>query len=306
MLCHQQRAAELTQPLTLSPSCARIAGAAAGVGSPSGLPNLAALLGQAGGGDGMGGAPPGMAELTNRMMQDPAMRESMVAMMSQPGMVDMLTAANPQLRGLLDAVPGVRAMLQSPEMLRTMLSPDMMRAMTGMQQRMVRWQAARTEGPHAKGNGGHYAAAAQHCVHCVPDRLRNPSNARHLPHTQAGGEGGGAAGGPPLLDPAALASMLSGAVGGGGAPGSAGGAPAGMEGLMGLLGAMQMGMGGGLGGLGAGLGMPTPVADPESTYATQIQQLTDMGFFDREANIRALQATGGNVNAAVERLLQGP
>lgn len=29
----------------------------------------------------------------------------------------------------------------------------------------------------------------------------------------------------------------------------------------------------------------------------------DMGFFDPEANIRALQATGGNVNAAVDRLL---
>lgn len=31
----------------------------------------------------------------------------------------------------------------------------------------------------------------------------------------------------------------------------------------------------------------------------------DMGFFDREANVRALQQTGGNVNAAVERLLAG-
>jgi hypothetical protein len=29
-----------------------------------------------------------------------------------------------------------------------------------------------------------------------------------------------------------------------------------------------------------------------------------MGFYDQEANIRALQATGGNVNAAVDRLLQ--
>ena len=31
--------------------------------------------------------------------------------------------------------------------------------------------------------------------------------------------------------------------------------------------------------------------------------LQDMGFFDRDANIRALHATGGNVNAAVDRLL---
>ncbi len=31
--------------------------------------------------------------------------------------------------------------------------------------------------------------------------------------------------------------------------------------------------------------------------------LQDMGFFDRQENIQALTATGGNVNAAVERLL---
>ncbi len=34
--------------------------------------------------------------------------------------------------------------------------------------------------------------------------------------------------------------------------------------------------------------------------------LQGMGFYDRQANIMALQATGGNVNAAVDRLLQGP
>eukprot|EP01026_Neomeris_dumetosa_P007652 TRINITY_DN12375_c0_g4_i1.p1 TRINITY_DN12375_c0_g4~~TRINITY_DN12375_c0_g4_i1.p1 ORF type:complete len:449 (-),score=57.37 TRINITY_DN12375_c0_g4_i1:275-1621(-) len=53
-----------------------------------------------------------------------------------------------------------------------------------------------------------------------------------------------------------------------------------------------------------GGGVP-PVQDPETVYATQLQQLQDMGFLDRAANIRALQATGGNVNAAVERLLSG-
>eukprot|EP00210_Caulerpa_lentillifera_P008454 g8066.t1 len=58
---------------------------------------------------------------------------------------------------------------------------------------------------------------------------------------------------------------------------------------------------------GGGLGSTTtpPVTDPVTTYATQLQQLQDMGFTDREANIRALQATGGNVNAAIDRILQG-
>ena len=42
---------------------------------------------------------------------------------------------------------------------------------------------------------------------------------------------------------------------------------------------------------------------PEELYATQLAQLQEMGFFDPLENIRALQATRGNVNAAVERLL---
>merc|ERR1712070_794213 len=43
----------------------------------------------------------------------------------------------------------------------------------------------------------------------------------------------------------------------------------------------------------------------ETRFASQLTQLQDMGFGDRAANIRALTLTGGNVNAAVERLLSG-
>ncbi|XP_074275769.1 ubiquitin domain-containing protein DSK2a-like [Silene latifolia] len=59
------------------------------------------------------------------------------------------------------------------------------------------------------------------------------------------------------------------------------------------------------GGLGAG-GLTTPEnsnVPPEELYATQLTQLQEMGFFDAQENIRALQATRGNVHAAVERLL---
>ena len=35
------------------------------------------------------------------------------------------------------------------------------------------------------------------------------------------------------------------------------------------------------------------------------EQLQDMGFTDTAANLRALTATQGNVNAAIERLLSG-
>lgn len=43
---------------------------------------------------------------------------------------------------------------------------------------------------------------------------------------------------------------------------------------------------------------------PEERYRSQLDQLAAMGFLNREANIQALIATFGDVNAAVERLLQ--
>ncbi|KAL7646691.1 UNVERIFIED_CONTAM: hypothetical protein RMT77_001944 [Armadillidium vulgare] len=46
--------------------------------------------------------------------------------------------------------------------------------------------------------------------------------------------------------------------------------------------------------------------NPEQLYASQLEQLTAMGFINREANLQALIATLGDVNAAVERLLARP
>lgn len=59
---------------------------------------------------------------------------------------------------------------------------------------------------------------------------------------------------------------------------------------------------GGVGGLPAGGGVGGP--PPEERYRSQLEQLAAMGFVNREANIAALIATFGDVNAAVERLLQ--
>ncbi|KAI9598213.1 hypothetical protein BDF19DRAFT_431728 [Syncephalis fuscata] len=74
--------------------------------------------------------------------------------------------------------------------------------------------------------------------------------------------------------------------------------------------AIGQGMGPGAGmGLGAfGQNMGTNPADntpPEERYADQLRQLTEMGFWDAEQNLRALVASGGNVNRAVEMLLSG-
>lgn len=38
-------------------------------------------------------------------------------------------------------------------------------------------------------------------------------------------------------------------------------------------------------------------------FRAQLEQLEEMGFSERQANVRALLATGGNVEAAIEYLL---
>ncbi|XP_060515741.1 ubiquilin-1 isoform X2 [Cylas formicarius] len=54
-------------------------------------------------------------------------------------------------------------------------------------------------------------------------------------------------------------------------------------------------------------GMATNATDrsipPEERYQQQLEQLTSMGFLNREANLQALISTFGDINAAVEKLL---
>jgi len=66
---------------------------------------------------------------------------------------------------------------------------------------------------------------------------------------------------------------------------------------------------GGMGGMGGFGGQqeaqPQDDRPPEVRYADQLRQLNDMGFFDFDRNVRALQRAGGSVQGAVEQLLGG-
>lgn len=55
---------------------------------------------------------------------------------------------------------------------------------------------------------------------------------------------------------------------------------------------------------GMGAAPPASMPPPEERFRVELETLQQMGFTNREANIRALTATFGDVNAAVERLLQ--
>ena len=56
---------------------------------------------------------------------------------------------------------------------------------------------------------------------------------------------------------------------------------------------------------GLGAANTAPQQPPEERFASQLQQLEAMGFVDKEKNIRALLSTGGEVNAAIDRLISG-
>lgn len=60
---------------------------------------------------------------------------------------------------------------------------------------------------------------------------------------------------------------------------------------------------------GGGMGGPAAPPDnrpPEERYATQLRQLNEMGFFDFNRNIQALQRSGGDVSGALEWLFSQP
>ncbi|XP_026722056.1 ubiquilin-1 isoform X2 [Athene cunicularia] len=50
-------------------------------------------------------------------------------------------------------------------------------------------------------------------------------------------------------------------------------------------------------------GANAQLQNPEVRFQQQLEQLSAMGFLNREANLQALIATGGDINAAIERLL---
>lgn len=54
---------------------------------------------------------------------------------------------------------------------------------------------------------------------------------------------------------------------------------------------------------GMALGTNNTNQPPEERYSSQLEQLASMGFVNREANLQALIATFGDINAAVEQLL---
>ena len=243
-------------------------------GGLGGMPGMGAgNAGSMNGMPGMGGlgGMPGMGnpQQMMQMMQNPQMQQMMQQMMSNPQMLDQIAAMDPNMGRMLQN-PQVRAMMTNPAFIQQMTNPANMQAMMQLQQMQSSLNAAGIGGAPGAGAG----AAPGMGMGGLPNpflNMMNNMNGRNPGESAAGGQNG--------LDFGSLFSGVPPAVPTSGTPTST---PTGGSTIP-----------------------PAPQADPTVTYASQIQQLQDMGFTDVAANARALQRTQGNVNAAVERLLSG-
>jgi ubiquilin len=245
----------------------------------------AASTGTTAGAGGLGGALGGMdmASMMNNpalqsMMSSPEMQETMRSMMSNPEMMRTLMSPEmiQQARGLMGDNIGsnddiarmaeqMSGLMGNPDVASSLFNPRVMEAMANIRTSI---ETIRTEAP------GLFQQMFSGVLSSM-NNMQNPGttsatsqNTTSTATDSAAGTGTtGAAAANPLLNNPQLLSMLS----------SLSGNPA-------------------FGGAGANI-------PPEERYRSQLDQLVGMGFSNREANIRALQDTNGDVNAAIDRLL---
>jgi len=252
----------------------------------------APLGGQLGQGSGMFTSP-GMQSLMGQMRDNPTL---MSQMMSAPYMQSMFStlasnpeqasqmlannpmfAGNPQLQQQVSAMmPQMLQQMQNPAIQQLMGNPEALAAIMQIQQGMERLRTAAPEVFQTMG------------FPSLPPNLVPPPPAAAAPA-------------PPAPTPAATASNPTSPAGTADPQQQQPAAPQ-LPGLGGMQDPVfsqlmsQM-----LGQMRAG----NPDQPPEERFASQLEQLANMGFVDRQANIQALIATMGDVNAAVERLLSG-
>ncbi|KAK1736506.1 ubiquilin family protein [Skeletonema marinoi] len=258
-----------------------------GTGGSAAANPFASMMGGMGG---MGGFPnasggAGAAGASNPWAANPMMGgnnqqnlDATLQMLENPMMNQMMQSMlnNPeQMRMMMDANPMMRQLReQNPQMAAMLDNPDTMRAMLEPNNIRAMAQMQQAMGQLSGSFPGMGLGS-----------MPNPSN------TAAPPQGG--------LD---FSSLLGGSgASGGGASGGGAANPIFNNPLYANPGAAANPLFGGLGG-----GQPSSQPAPGQRFRVQLQNLQDMGFTDRSANIRALTSSHGNVNRAIEILLESP
>eukprot|EP01057_Protomagalhaensia_wolfi_P001337 Protomagalhaensia_wolfi_Nauph_80__1336@NODE_1798_length_1333_cov_35_106646_g1402_i0_p1_GENE_NODE_1798_length_1333_cov_35_106646_g1402_i0NODE_1798_length_1333_cov_35_106646_g1402_i0_p1_ORF_typecomplete_len409_score69_47ubiquitin/PF00240_23/2_7e13Rad60SLD_2/PF13881_6/6_5e08UBA/PF00627_31/2_2e06GerD/PF17898_1/0_00021GerD/PF17898_1/21Ubiquitin_5/PF18037_1/0_00014Rad60SLD/PF11976_8/0_00015DUF2407/PF10302_9/0_00029STI1/PF17830_1/0_021STI1/PF17830_1/12STI1/PF17830_1/2_9e02Ubiquitin_2/PF14560_6/0_035HOI len=291
-----QSAASGTQPASGTPPPNPFA-AFAGMGAMGGLPGMGGM----GGFPGMGGMPPINPQLMQQVLRNPMMQQMMQEMFRNPEALQMVIQSNPMLQSLMNTNPLLRETMSNPEVLRNIFNPSVLQAASQL------YDSVPAEG-----------APAGAVPPAVPDLnsmlgslgLSAPAGAQASGSTGTSGGAattGGASGSPPAMpDFSAFLSGLGAPPAGG--SGAAGGMPNMMDSLSRIMQDEQvrnqvMGLLNNMGGEGQATGAAAG-GDDETRFASELQQLEDMGFVERSSNLRALRRSHGDVNGAISILLE--
>ncbi|VDM44008.1 unnamed protein product [Toxocara canis] len=222
---------------------------------------------------------PGIQNLTRQLLSDPAMVQQLLGgdalnsvtqmMQHNPSLVQQMLSSNPMFANN----PAMQQQLQAamPQLMNLLQRPETIQAMSNprvleaIQQIQRGMETLRREAPHLLPSG-------MPLFPTVPTAAAPsaPSSATETSST------------PASTTPAPASNTPS------------------TEQAMMMLNLIRQMTGANLGGTSG-----TPAQPPEERFRNQLEQLTSMGFSNQEANIQALLATFGDVNAAIDRLLSG-
>jgi len=243
---------------------------------------------------------PGMSELMRQIANNPEMMQNMLsapytqsmmqAMSQNPDMAANIVSSNPLFAGnpqmqeqMRNMMPQFMQQLQNPAVQSMMTNPEALAAINQIQQGLQRLQAAspelyRTMGMPQVGPGLIFNPTGQPSSAAASSSSASSTTTSTTTSTTATTS-------TPATDSTTTTTTSSGS----------GGAPTPQEqqnAFAQLMQQMVVSM--------AGQGQNNP---PEERFSGQLEQLASMGFVDRQANIQALIATYGDVNAAIDRLL---
>ncbi|PPQ67902.1 hypothetical protein CVT24_003165 [Panaeolus cyanescens] len=256
------------------------------------------------------GVNPNDPNMMQSMMNSPEFLQQMSAMMSNPSIIDQVISMNPDLAAM---GPQVRQAFQDERFRQMLSNPESLQGMLRMA------SAMRGAGFSPPGFGSPFGAPpSSFPAPGVPNTGSNPTST----DTASAGSN------PTATSPGATTtpqpnpfSLLAGLSAFGAPPASGTGAgtgtgtnpppnpfgfdPAMMQQMLALGNPFGPGAGG-LGGYGGGAPpQPADSRPPEERFQVQLQQLQDMGFTNASQNVRALLATGGNVQAAIDYIFSG-
>lgn len=204
-------------------------------------------------------------QLLQSAMQMPQMHEMMQQFATNPELMNLLITSNPLLANDPSLADQIRGQL--PNIMTQMQNPEFQAAMTNPEVLAAMMQIQQ---------------GMQRLTMAAPGLLPGIGVASPYGQQQAGSPG----------------RMP--------APGQAGGRQndAYIQSLMSqMVSSLSTGQGGQRPTLPGGLPTAPPTGNPELAYRAQLQQLGQMGFVDAHANLQALIATNGDLNSAIERLL---